>query len=123
VTDGGCAHLDALFMRPAPIISASLRRDSAAVDTGDRIRIVVEDAGPGLPRQRARALFEMFERGQRESATPGVGLGLAICRAIVAAHDGRIAAENRPEGGARFVVGLPRGEPPEAGGIEQEDAA
>ena len=71
-------------------------------------------------RRRARAcrrgseerLFEKFERGRKESATPGVGLGLAICRAIVLAHGGTIRGETRPEGGARFVFTLPRGEPP-----------
>jgi two-component system sensor histidine kinase KdpD len=54
----------------------------------------------------------MFERGRRESATPGVGLGLAICRAIVEAHGGRITGANRDDGGARFTIELPRGEPP-----------
>jgi light-regulated signal transduction histidine kinase (bacteriophytochrome) len=57
-------------------------------------------------------LFEKFERGRKESATPGVGLGLAICRAIVLAHGGSIRGETRPEGRARFVFTLPRGEPP-----------
>jgi len=79
---------------------------------GDWVRITLDDEGPGLPPGREQAIFEMFERGRRESATPGVGLGLAICRAIVEAHGGRIRAENRPAGGARFIVELPRGEPP-----------
>jgi two-component system sensor histidine kinase KdpD len=48
-----------------------------------------------------------------ESATPGVGLGLAICRAIVEAHKGTIRAEAGRERGAAFVIELPRGEPPE----------
>jgi two-component system sensor histidine kinase KdpD len=87
---------------------------------GDRIRVFVDDRGPGLPRHREQAIFEMFERGRKESATPGVGLGLAICRAIVTAHDGTITGENRPGGGARFTIDLPRGEPP---GIEDDDAA
>ncbi len=82
----------------------------------DHVVITVDDEGPGLPRGREEAIFEKFERGERESATPGVGLGLAICRAIVLAHGGRIRGENRLEEGrvvgARFAIELPRGEPP-----------
>lgn len=77
-----------------------------------RVEMRVEDDGPGLPKGGEEALFQKFERGERESATPGVGLGLAICRAIVAAHGGTMRAENRAEGGARFVFSLPRGSPP-----------
>ena len=76
------------------------------------VEVWVEDDGPGLPKGREETLFQKFERGERESATPGVGLGLAICRAIVEAHGGRIRAENRPAGGARFVFTLPCGTPP-----------
>jgi two-component system sensor histidine kinase KdpD len=50
------------------------------------------------------AIFEKFARGNKESAIPGVGLGLAICQAIIDVHGGSISAENRPEGGARFVL-------------------
>jgi len=82
----------------------------------DTVRIVVDDHGPGLPSGREEALFEKFERGAKESATPGVGLGLAIARAIVQAHGGKIHGENRAENGrvtgARFAIELPRGEPP-----------
>lgn len=82
----------------------------------NHVAITVDDDGPGLPRGREEAIFEKFERGERESATPGVGLGLAICRAIVLAHGGRIRGENRLDAnrvaGARFVIELPRGEPP-----------
>ena len=79
----------------------------------DRVRILVDDHGPGLPKHREEAIFQMFERGRKESATPGVGLGLAICRAIVEAHGGRISGETRPGGGSRFTIDLPRGEPPQ----------
>ena len=58
-------------------------------------------------------IFEKFERGDKESATPGVGLGLAICRAILQAHGGTIRAENRPGGGARFLFELPQGPAPQ----------
>ena len=68
----------------------------------------------------AKAVFEKFERGSRESSLPGVGLGLAICRAIVQAHGGRIHGSNRRAhgtiAGARFTIVLPRGEPPQDDG-------
>jgi two-component system, OmpR family, sensor histidine kinase KdpD len=54
----------------------------------DNVVLCIDDHGPGLPRGREEAIFEKFERGRRESATPGVGLGLAICRAIMTAHGG-----------------------------------
>ena len=54
----------------------------------------------------------MFVRGEAESARPGVGLGLAICSAIIEAHAGTISASNRPQGGACVSFTLPLGEPP-----------
>ncbi len=90
---------------------------------GDRLRILLDDDGPGLPRHKEQAIFELFERGRKESATPGVGLGLAICRAIVGAHGGTIAGETRAGGGARFTITLPLDEPPSLDGIEPPDGA
>ena len=82
-------------------------------ETRDReIRVTVTDNGPGLPPDMIETVFDKFTRGQKESATPGVGLGLAICKAIVQAHRGRIWAENTDEGGARFTFTLPLLEPP-----------
>ncbi len=78
----------------------------------DRMEIAVSDHGPGFSREDDATLFDMFVRGETESAKPGVGLGLAICRAIVEAHDGSIAAANRAQGGACFTFTLPLGEPP-----------
>ncbi len=82
----------------------------------DTVVVTLDDHGPGLPRGREERVFEKFERGQRESALPGVGLGLAICRAIVQAHGGTIEGHNREADGvvrgARFVITLPRGKPP-----------
>jgi two-component system sensor histidine kinase KdpD len=78
--------------------------------------VSVEDDGPGLPPGREELLFQKFTRGESESATAGVGLGLAICRAIVEAHEGRLWVEPvRPEvgrRGARFCFTLPLGTPP-----------
>jgi two-component system sensor histidine kinase KdpD len=84
----------------------------AARVVDDFFELLVSDNGPGLPRGREAEMFQMFERGQRESATPGVGLGLALCRAIAEAHGGTITAGNAPEGGARFVMRIPQGQPP-----------
>ena len=77
------------------------------------LEVAVSDDGPGLPPGQEEAVFDKFVRGERESAKPGVGLGLAICRAIVEAHGGTIRAANRPEGGAAFVFTLPLGTPPD----------
>ena len=88
----------------------------AASASSSNVTIHVDDFGPGLPTGREQALFDKFERGGKESATAGVGLGLAIARAIVLAHQGSIGAETRrgPAGveGARFTIELPRGKPP-----------
>jgi two-component system sensor histidine kinase KdpD len=83
-----------------------------AAATPNSVEVWVADEGPGLPPGREELIFEKFERGRKESALPGVGLGLAICRTIVAAHGGEIRGETRAEGGARFVFTLPLGEPP-----------
>jgi two-component system sensor histidine kinase KdpD len=84
----------------------------AAEVVGSEVDISVSDNGPGLPKGREEAVFQKFTRGERESATPGVGLGLAICRAIVEAHQGKIVGANRPAGGAVFTFTLALGMPP-----------
>ena len=77
--------------------------------------ISVSDNGPGLAPGTEESVFEKFTRGEKESVTPGVGLGLAICKAIAEAHSGRIWAENHD--GASFTFTLPLGNPP---GLEEE---
>jgi two-component system sensor histidine kinase KdpD len=80
----------------------------------DKLKVSVSDNGPGLPAGREDALFQKFARGDRESATPGVGLGLAICRAIVESHHGTIDGINQSGGGVTFSFMLPLGTPPVA---------
>ena len=84
-----------------------------AATSDNKLLISVSDNGPGLPPAQEEQIFEKFTRGERESATAGVGLGLAICRAIVEAHRGKIWAENDPAGGAKFSFTLPLGTPPQ----------
>ncbi len=80
---------------------------------GQNLAVSVSDAGPGIPKGQEESIFEKFTRGRSESATPGVGLGLAISRAIIEAHHGSIRATSNAEGGARFTFTLPLGTPPQ----------
>ncbi|APD13538.1 sensor histidine kinase [Pandoraea pulmonicola] len=90
----------------------------AARVRGDDVEVSVSDDGPGLPPGMEGRIFEKFMRGEKESAKPGIGLGLAICRAIVQAHGGKIHATNVPDGhGAQFVFTLPIETPPAPPGL------
>ncbi|RFB69670.1 DUF4118 domain-containing protein [Herbaspirillum sp. 3R11] len=77
------------------------------------MEISVIDRGPGFPAGMEERAFEKFTRGDTESSTPGVGLGLAICRAIIDAHGGAIRALPGDAGrGARVCFTLPLDKPP-----------
>ncbi|EEO28678.1 DUF4118 domain-containing protein [Oxalobacter paraformigenes] len=78
----------------------------------NRIVLTIDDHGPGLPAGQEHTIFEKFERGDKENATPGIGLGLAISKAIMKAHDGTIVGESRSDGGARFTLTFPFLPPP-----------
>ena len=79
----------------------------ARYDAG-KVWISVEDDGDGIQEDLKENIFDEFvtrsdEKGDRQR---GIGLGLAICKAVVNAHGGNICAENRKEGGARFMFWL-----------------
>lgn len=87
----------------------------SAHTTSNTLELTVRDFGPGLPaasRGHEHTLFDKFTRGQSESSTRGVGLGLAICKAVVEAHKGCIGAAQAAGGGAEFSISLPRTDPP-----------
>lgn len=132
-------HLDAVLMerlfsnlfenaakytaQDTPLTIGAQRLDA---DGKSFVRVCVDDNGPGLPAGMEARVFEKFTRGEKESAKPGIGLGLAICRAIVEAHGGtigalnRVAADGRVEG-ARFWFTLPVQTPPDAPDVMEEE--
>lgn len=79
----------------------------AAVQKDDAIEVEVADNGPGFPPDDLEKIFEMYYRGTEDIGQKGYGLGLAICRAIVQAHGGRIWAVNRTGGGAAIRFTFP----------------
>jgi signal transduction histidine kinase len=68
--------------------------------------LTVDDEGPGIKPDDLPRLFDRFYRA-KDAPAGGTGLGLAIASWVVLGHDGRMGAENRPEGGARFTVRIP----------------
>ncbi len=92
------------FTRPGGSVEIALEVED------DRLTLTVSDTGPGLGDDPGR-VFDRFYRADTARTpgehTSGTGLGLAISRAIVDGFGGSITAENRPEGGARFVALIP----------------
>ncbi len=78
-------------------------------ETGKYVQVSVQDSGPGFNPDDLERVFEKFYRGEqaRSRATGGAGLGLAIAAGIVDGHNGRIWADNAPEGGAVVTFELP----------------
>lgn len=74
-----------------------------AVSTPLYFQIIVEDTGPGFDPSELPLLFRRFYRG-KTSGKDSIGIGLALCRAIIEEQGGLVHAENCPEGGARFVL-------------------
>lgn len=106
------------FAPPGSAIELHVARADGAVT------LAVADSGPGLPADAIDRVFDPFFTTKPH----GTGLGLTIAHRLVEAHGGSLAARNRPQGGAEFIVTLPDGggEVPEfssAGGSRQSSAA
>jgi signal transduction histidine kinase len=81
--------------------------EGVLASVGDCVRVAIQDRGPGLPPEDVDRLFEPFYQAPNTAPSGGVGLGLAIVRALVEAQSGRVGAENRRGGGARVWFELP----------------
>lgn len=81
-------------------------------DDAHELVLNIDDDGPGIPEEKLEQMFEPFRRGEdsRNRDTGGVGLGLAIARNLARAHGGDVTLANRPGGGLRVTVNLPRGD-------------
>ncbi|WP_051946757.1 HAMP domain-containing sensor histidine kinase [Thermus amyloliquefaciens] len=79
-------------------------------EEGSGVRLAVWDTGPGLKPGEEERVFQRFYRGDPARGRGGSGLGLSIAKSLVEAMGGRIQAGNHPEGGALFVLWLPRGD-------------
>lgn len=91
------------YTDPGGRLRISCRQDSSG------LHIMLQDTAPGVPPELLSRLFERFYRvdGSRNRASGGAGLGLAICRNIVEAHDGRITAQSSPLGGVWIDLVFP----------------
>jgi signal transduction histidine kinase len=80
------------------------------VQTARDFEIVIEDEGPGIPETELERVFRPFYRleASRNRESGGTGLGLAIARSVVRSNGGDIALANRPEGGLRATIVLPK---------------
>ncbi len=99
------------FSPKGGVVRITLEQDETT--TPPNLRIIVDDNGPGIPPENLESVFQRFytDRPQKSRADTHSGLGLAIVRQIINAHRGRIEAQNRDKGGARFTVELPLGPP------------
>ncbi len=102
--------LDNLLANARRYTDAPGRIRATLAEKEGRVRLVIEDTAPGVPAAALPHLFERLYRVEdsRNRAAGGAGLGLAICRAIVDAHDGQIVAEASVLGGLRVVIDLPQ---------------
>jgi two-component system phosphate regulon sensor histidine kinase PhoR len=103
---------DALRNLVANAITYSPEGSTIRIDVtsaGGRVTIAVGDEGPGIPDEDLTRVFERFYRVDKSRARDpgGTGLGLAIVKHLVELHRGRVHVENRPAGGARFMITLP----------------
>ena len=81
----------------------------AAEARDGRAVVTVRDTGPGIPAEEQEKIWQRLYRGDHSRSQRGLGLGLAVVKALVEAHGGHVTVANQPAGGALFTVDLPTG--------------
>ena len=106
---GDPAQLAQVFRNLAENASHAMHgRGTVRISTerrGPNVEVAIDDEGPGIPAEVLPRIFEPFFT--TKTGGSGTGLGLFVCYGIIKSHQGYLRAENRPEGGARFLIGLP----------------
>jgi two-component system sensor histidine kinase BaeS len=100
-------HVHVVVEESGDAAGAGVTGGALAGPAGASVRLSVTDDGPGVDPAELPFIFDRFYRAQDARGTAGAGLGLAICRALVEAQGGVIAADEAPGGGARFTLLLP----------------
>jgi two-component system sensor histidine kinase KdpD len=96
-----------LLENAAKYAPAGSEIEVSAASDDRQMTVEVADRGPGITPGDEHSVFDKFYRGKQAGSTPGVGLGLTICRAVIEAHGGKIWVQNRDGGGAAFRFTLP----------------
>jgi two-component system sensor histidine kinase KdpD len=96
-----------LLMNASKFAAPGTLIEGVLTQVGDCVRVAIQDRGPGLPPGDVARLFDPFYQAPNPVPSGGVGLGLAIVRALVEAQGGRVGAENRRGGGARVWLEFP----------------
>lgn len=93
----------------------------AAETRENRVFISVRDTGPGIPAEEQDKIWQRLYRGDHSRSQRGLGLGLAMVKALVEAHGGRVTVANQPAGGAAFTVELPEAAQGSGPALKQAD--
>ncbi len=93
-----------------PLSLSKLAKSSNTQSLNERVKIIVEDTGKGIPEEEFESIFERFYQiNDDDSNIKGTGIGLALCKELVELHDGEIGIESEPGIGSRFIIRLPLG--------------
>lgn len=104
--DNALKYSDGTIDLTVGVVSEAGGAGAGANANSQELEIAVKDRGPGVAEADQEAIFEPYARGE-QSGHRGAGLGLAVCRAIAAAHGGRLTLRRRSGGGSCFTASLP----------------